>query len=92
MAKERKRKASKLTLLKGEGTNQHTLYGDFLIDEKPKDFADMTVKKDSVLKHEQPNGSWSNEHKALQVDKGNWVMGKQVEYNPFNRSISQVWD
>ena len=79
------------TILKGQGANQHTLYGEFLIDEQPTAYAELSVKKDSVLKHEQPNGSFA-EHKGLQVEKGNWVMGRQVEYNPFDQRISQVWD
>jgi len=87
-----KRNVKKQTLLKGEGANQHTLYGEFAIAEKPTDFADLVVKKDSLLKHEQPNGAWSNEHQTLKVDKGNWVMGKQVEFSPFDKKISQVWD
>ena len=82
----------KHTLLKGEGVNQHTLYGDFAIDETQTEFAEVQVKKDSVLRHEQPDGSFSNEHKPLKVEQGDWVMGKQVEYNPFSRSVSQVWD
>jgi hypothetical protein len=85
-------KLTKHTLLKGEGINQHTLYGGFSMDIEVADFPQIKVIKDSVLKHEKPNGEFSNEHKALQVSKGNWVMGKQVEYNPFKRTISQVWD
>ena len=87
----KQRKATKEILLKGEGANQHVLHGDFLIDEKPSDFANLTIKKDSVLKHEQPNGSFA-EHQSLQVDKGGWVMGRQVEFNPFNQNITRVWD
>jgi hypothetical protein len=86
------KKFKKHTLLKGEGSNQHTLYGDFSMNTEVLDFPTIRVTKDSILKHEKPNGDFSNEHKALQVDKGNWVMGKQVEYNPFKRTISQVWD
>ena len=86
------KKLKKHTLLRGEGTNQHTLYGDFSMDISVVDFPDIHISKDSVLKHEKPNGDFSNEHKALQVEKGDWVMGKQVEYNPFKRTISQVWD
>jgi hypothetical protein len=86
------KKLTKHTLLRGEGTNQHTLYGDFSMDIDVLDFPQIKVSKDSVLKHEKPNGDFSNEHKGLQVDKGSWVMGKQVEYNPFKRTISQVWD
>ena len=84
-------KKNKHTLLKGEGTNQHTLYGDFKIGEETE-FTEMVVTKDSLLKHEQPSGEFSNEHQTLQIEKGKWVMGKQVEFNPFNREISRVWD
>lgn len=86
------KKTKKHTLLKGEGTNQHTLYGEFVIDKNVTEFNQIEVTKESLLKHEKPNGNFSNEHKALQVDEGVWVMGKQVEYNPFKRTISQVWD
>jgi len=44
------------------------------------------------LKHEKPNGAWSNEHKTLKVDRGDWVMGKQVEFNPFNQQVTRIWD
>ena len=84
-------KKNKHTLLKGEGINQHTLYGDFKIGEETE-FTEMVVTKDSLLKHEQPSGEFSNEHQTLQIEKGKWVMGKQVEFNPFNREISRVWD
>ena len=85
------KKTTKQTLLKGEGANQHTLYGDFLIDEKPADFANLSVTKDSVLKHEEPNGNHA-EHESLKVEKGNWVMGVQKEWNPFSQSVNRVWD
>jgi hypothetical protein len=80
----------KHTLLKGEGANQHTLYGDFKVG-KQTEFTDVVVENDSELKHEQPDGSFA-EHNTLQVEKGNWVMGKQVEYNPFSKQVTQVWD
>jgi len=84
------KKTKKHTLLKGEGANQHTLYGDFKVGDSP-DFTEVEVLKESDLRHEQPDGSFG-EHQTLRIEKGDWVMGKQVEYNPFNRSISQVWD
>lgn len=80
----------KHTLLKGEGVNQHTLYGDFAVEENT-DFAKVEVKKESLLKHEQPDGSFA-EHNTLQIEKGDWVMGKQVEFNPFDKKVTQVWD
>jgi len=91
LKKSQMKKTKKHTPLKGEGTNQHTLYGEFLIEEVA-DFPAIVVQQDSVLKHEQPDGSFSNEHKGLVIDKGNWSMGKQVEYNPFEQRITQVWD
>lgn len=80
----------KHTLLKGEGVNQHTLYGDFAVEENT-DFAKVEVKKESLLKHEQPDGSFA-EHNTLKIEQGNWVMGKQVEFNPFDKKVTQVWD
>jgi len=86
-----KRRKTKQTILKGEGANQHTLYGNFSTEATLTDFAEISVKADSVLKHEEPNGKFA-EHKGLQVEQGNWVMGRQVEYNPFSQSVSRVWD
>ena len=75
----------------GQGSNQHTLYGNFKMKEDQTFFTDIQVLGESELKHEQPNGSFA-EHYTLKVDKGTWVTGKQVEYNPFKRTISQIWD
>lgn len=95
---------NKLVLLKGEGRNQHVLHGEFSTEKsgnhvgrgeievgEPGDFMRITVKKDSLLQHEEPSGAFA-EHNTLKLDSGAWVMGKQVEYNPFKRTISQVWD
>jgi hypothetical protein len=86
-----KRKKTKQTILKGEGANQHTLYGSFSTEDTLTDFAEISVKENSVLKHEEPNGNFA-EHKGLQIEQGNWVMGRQVEYNPFDQKVSRVWD
>ena len=83
-------KKKKHILLKGEGPNQHVLYGNFEIEEK-EDFSTLKLTSNGVLKHESPSGQFA-EHKSLQLTKGNWVMGKQVEYNPFKRELSRVWD
>ncbi len=84
-------KNNKKILLKGEGSNQHTLYGSFRTEDIINDFAAVTVEEPAVLRHEQPDGSFG-EHNALKVDSGEWVLGKQVEYNPFKREITQIWD
>jgi hypothetical protein len=86
-------KLKKHTLLLGEGIHQHTLYGEFKTDRtNENDFRDVIVTQESELRHEKPNHTWSNEHKTLIIDKGSWRMGKQVEFNPFNQSVSRVWD
>lgn len=89
--KNSKKTKKQHTLLKGEGANQHTLYGKFKVEENHSDFADVSVLEDSELRHEQPDGSFA-EHNTLKVKQGEWVMGKQVEYNPFKQTISQIWD
>jgi hypothetical protein len=80
----------KHTLLKGEGVHQHTLYGNFKIDDNPN-FTELQVKEMSVLVHEHPSGS-KGEHETLQIEKGDWSMGKQVEYNPFTQKIERIFD
>lgn len=89
--KNKKKSVNQKTILKGEGINQHTLYGNFSAEENHTFFSEIVVKEETELRHEQPNGSFA-EHNTLKVDEGKWVMGKQVEYNPFKQSISQVWD
>jgi|TARA_R110002020_G_scaffold392984_3_gene603278 hypothetical protein len=84
-------KKKKHTLLLGEGIHQHTLYGEFSIDTDVVDYTTIEVTKDSLLQHELPNGKFG-EHKTLKVDKGTWVMGKQVEYNPFSQKVERVYD
>jgi D-Tyr-tRNAtyr deacylase len=83
-------KKQKHTLLLGEGVHQHTLYGNFMVGNEP-DFTEVNVMEESLLKHEHPNGNFG-EHQTLKVESGEWVMGKQVEYNPFNQSITRIWD
>lgn len=86
-----KKAKKKQTLLLGEGIHQHTLYGNFSTEAELSTFADVDVLEESLLKHEHPNGKFG-EHKTLKIEKGEWVMGKQVEYNPFSKTISRVWD
>ncbi len=78
-------------VLLGEGIHQHVLHGDFLMEENHGDFAKIIVNKPSLLKHETPSGGHA-EHNALQMTNGEWEMGRQVEYNPFTRDITRVWD
>jgi len=88
---------NKLTLLKGEGTNQHTLYSSTKVILKQNTFnneviSSINIKDDAILFHEKPNGNFSDEHKPLNIYKGTYEIAKQVEYNPFNGSITKIWD
>jgi hypothetical protein len=82
------------TILLGEGIHQHTLVGEFEVDDNVAvaDYPQINVRENSQLLHEKPNGGWSGEHKTLPIRKGGYVMGMQVEYNPFSQSVSRVWD
>lgn len=82
---------TKKVMLVGEGIHQHTLYGNFQIEENVLDFAPVKVIEDSELRHEKPTGEFA-EHNTLIIEKGDWVMGKQVEYNPFSQKIERIWD
>ena len=86
-----KKAKKKQTILFGEGIHQHTLYGIFVSEKDLNDFAVLEITEDSILKHELPNGKFG-EHNALSIEKGQWVMGKQVEYNPFTQKVARVID
>ncbi|HUC95331.1 MAG TPA: hypothetical protein VMR76_00035 [Candidatus Saccharimonadia bacterium] len=78
-------------LLKGEGKNQHVLRGNFIADEQLQDFDVLTIEPGTVISHEEPSGRHA-EHETLPVEKGCYILGKQVEWNPFTHSISGIWD
>jgi hypothetical protein len=83
-------KAKKLTILKGEGANQHTVYGNVSYTSVA-DFMEISTK-DSKLFHETPIGGWSNEHKTLSIPNGRNVMGLQSEFNPFSGEVTRILD
>lgn len=85
------KKMKKQTILVGEGVHQHTLYGNFKSNSEVSDFAEIEVLEETLIKHEKPNGEFA-EHKGLKVKQGSWVMGLQVEYNPFTKDTTRVWD
>lgn len=84
------KKAKQHILLKDKGRHQHTLYGDFEISEDVG-FKKLNVLKESVLVHEHPNGELGN-HFTLKIRPGRWSMGRQVRYNPFDDSSSDICD
>lgn len=80
---------NRTVLLKGEGENQHVLYGDAVISGE-KDYKQVDMRSDGILKHEDPDGRHA-EHKSILIQQGEWVMGMQVEYDPFSvKSLSDI--
>jgi hypothetical protein len=87
-----KKKAVKHMLMKGSGANHHSLHGVVDIPEHGEnEFYALTVQEDAHLKHETPTGEFA-EHNTLLVEKGEWFMGKQVEFNPFDNTVVRIWD
>ncbi len=84
------KRKSKHILLKGKDTHQHTLYGDFKIEDK-EDFPSITIEKETILKHEKPDSSFG-EHFGLTIETGEWSKGSQVEFNPFEGKVTEIWD
>jgi hypothetical protein len=86
-----KKKSNRNILLKGEGINQHVLHGEATITSREGGFDSILLHEDGRLSHETPEGAHA-EHETLPVTKGEWIMGQQVEFDPFERVITRVWD
>jgi hypothetical protein len=69
----------------------HTLNGNANVNDVVEDFVEIDVLKDTELKHQTADEKFG-EHNTLKLDKGLWITGKQVEFNPFDGKVSRVWD
>lgn len=88
---DKKRKSDKRTvLLKGEGENQHVLYGESVVSQGAN-YRGVKMKGDGLLRHEDPEGRHA-EHRSIRIARGEWVMGLQVEFDPFPRRDSRFED
>lgn len=83
-------KKNKWLALKGEGTNCHFIEGDFEVLEEQR-FSSLHVDSKGVLHHLTPSGVFT-EHNPLPLEKGLFIQGRQVETNPFDGTITDVWD
>jgi len=72
--------------LMGEGGNQHILYGDFSTNGRL-----ILAKETCQLRHESSSQTFA-EHNTLLVVLGKWILGRQVEHNPFLMNVIMVWD
>jgi hypothetical protein len=59
---------------------------------KLKKKGELFKTNNTKLVHETPSGDWSKEHHILDIPDGKYVLGKQCEYNPFNREVSLIID
>ena len=77
--------------MRGEGINQHVLHGEATIRQSKDGFDRILLYEDGRLAHETSEGKHA-EHETLPVPKGKWIMGQQIEFDPFERVVTRVWD
>ena len=73
-------------LLQGK-SNKHVLKGSFV--EMPNNLIEV---RSALLHHEKPIGGWSEEHHTSTVPIGVFEVGRQVEFNPFTREVTDIFD
>lgn len=83
MSDKKGKSVRRTVILKGEGENQHVLYGESVVSQGVN-YRSVKMKADGELRHEDPEGRHA-EHKTIRIRKGEWVMGLQVEFDPFPR-------
>lgn len=90
-----KGKNKRTIVLKGEGSNLHVLEGEYVEVDPGTEKENVTTRvfevEKALIKHETPSGEKA-EHETLKVEKGMYVLGRQVEYNPAERIITNIWD
>lgn len=80
-------------LLRGEGVHQHVIRGNIDVKTSEGNYIQYRVlDNNTILHHEHPNGTSSREHQTLQVEAGEWVTGRQVEFNPLSGNKEDVFD
>jgi hypothetical protein len=84
VSEKRAKRQKRTVLLKGEGENRHVLYGESVVSQGVN-YRGFKMKADGLLRHEDPEGLHA-EHRSIRIQKGEWVMGLQVEYDPFPRN------
>ena len=68
----------------GENGNTHKLHGSHQVYETPDKQILFTAEQDVSLKHE--------EHSTLKIEKGNYVIVHEREYDPFKGIEQEVID
>lgn len=82
----------KLLILKGEGRHEHVLEAEEITYPETEQLSEVHVGKGGLLTHVDPATGKPAEHNTIPLEQGTWLVGRQVEYNPFDNSISNVFD
>lgn len=83
----------KVLILKGEGRHEHVLEADVLeYDKKEERLSSVTVGPNGLLTHVDPLTGDLAEHNTIPLEEGTWLVGRQVEWQPFENTISGVFD
>lgn len=91
MKKKEFKKQSKFLMLKGEGIHVHEAEGDLLVNQK-QEFSELYVNSSGILHHKNPLTNSFGEHNPIKLEKGLFVQGTQIEWNPWQQDITQIWD
>ena len=68
----------------GENGHTHKLHGSHQVFETPDKQIVFQAKQDLSLKHQ--------EHNTIKISKGNYVVVRERQYNPFNNIEEEVLD
>lgn len=80
------KQSKKVILATGEGANTHALNSKVPVEyvDMGNQTIKMIVKDQSLITHE--------EHGTIVLEKGVYYKTNQVEFNPFNNTVSYVFD
>jgi hypothetical protein len=90
MSTNKMKQTKKLLILRGEGANSHVLVGEISHPDTDQ-LSEIHVGAGGLLTHVDPQERPA-EHHAIPVEEGTWLVGRQVEYSPFDNSVTNVFD
>lgn len=80
------KKAKRVVLATGEGAHTHALNSKVAVEyiDMGNQTIKMHVKEQALITHE--------EHSTIELKPGTYYKTNQVEFNPFNNTVSYVFD
>lgn len=79
-------KSNRIILATGDFANTHAVVSDkqMIYEHLENSVIKFNVSKDAAITHE--------EHDIIKLPAGNYYKFNQVEFNPFNQTVSFVYD